>query len=215
MRALRRWALRALRLAALVLLPFWLLVRGVLWLDQGRGWHPWFAFLGAALLTTSLLVFYAGWLGLRIAKRRGRRGRVWRTATALAIAIVVLFSGHSLLVLSQLQAKGPEERREYARLHPSLRLAIGSFRLVDDRILVTDIERDRPAYARLGLRAPAHSRHARQADGFVHAIDLRTVGRGRVRNALLQLYFESMGFETLRHVGTADHLHVALPGRAR
>jgi hypothetical protein len=29
----------------------------------------------------------------------------------------------------------------------------------------------------------------------------------------VQLYFWSMGFSTLRHVGTADHLHVELPLR--
>jgi len=27
----------------------------------------------------------------------------------------------------------------------------------------------------------------------------------------MQLYFHLMGFRTLRHVGTADHLHVELP----
>jgi len=34
-----------------------------------------------------------------------------------------------------------------------------------------------------------------------------------VRNRLVQAYFWSMGFATLRHVGTADHLHVELPLR--
>jgi hypothetical protein len=32
-----------------------------------------------------------------------------------------------------------------------------------------------------------------------------------LRNGLVRLYFEALGFRTLRHVGTADHLHVALP----
>jgi len=53
--------------------------------------------------------------------------------------------------------------------------------------------------------------HYPQPDGYVHAIDLRTAGRGFVRNRLVQAYFWSMGFVTLRHVGTADHLHVELP----
>jgi len=34
-----------------------------------------------------------------------------------------------------------------------------------------------------------------------------------VKNRLVQLYFVAMGFDTLRHVGTADHLHVELAVR--
>jgi hypothetical protein len=40
---------------------------------------------------------------------------------------------------------------------------------------------------------------------------VRTNGRSKATNLLVELYFILMGFETLRHVGTADHLHVALP----
>jgi hypothetical protein len=47
----------------------------------------------------------------------------------------------------------------------------------------------------------------------VHAVDLRTIGRAEWKNVLLNWYFRSMGFRTLRHVGTADHLHVSLPTR--
>ena len=32
----------------------------------------------------------------------------------------------------------------------------------------------------------------------------------RWRNLLLRGYFATMGFPTLRHVGTGDHLHVSL-----
>ncbi len=44
-------------------------------------------------------------------------------------------------------------------------------------------------------------------------MDIHTAGRGFVVNLLVQGYFELMGFRTLRHVGTADHLHVELPLR--
>ena len=50
-------------------------------------------------------------------------------------------------------------------------------------------------------------------ESWVHAVDLRTRGRGVIRNRVVQLYFWSMGFSTLRHVGTADHLHVQLDTR--
>jgi hypothetical protein len=55
------------------------------------------------------------------------------------------------------------------------------------------------------------SLHFRQRDGYVHAMDLRTIGRGAVRNWTTAVYFRVLGFRTLRHVGTADHLHVSLP----
>jgi hypothetical protein len=42
-------------------------------------------------------------------------------------------------------------------------------------------------------------------------MDLRTKGRSQARNALTVAYFRIMGFRSLRHVGTADHLHVSLP----
>jgi len=39
---------------------------------------------------------------------------------------------------------------------------------------------------------------------------LRTTGRGFIKNRGVQVYFWLMGFDTRRHVGTADHLHVEL-----
>jgi hypothetical protein len=63
----------------------------------------------------------------------------------------------------------------------------------------------------MGLPARIESMHYEQSDGYVHAMDLRTKGREDWRNAAVELYFRAAGFETLRHVGTADHLHVALP----
>jgi hypothetical protein len=42
-------------------------------------------------------------------------------------------------------------------------------------------------------------------------VDIHTAGRGLLVNLLVEGYFRIMGFRTLRHVGTADHLHVELP----
>jgi hypothetical protein len=63
----------------------------------------------------------------------------------------------------------------------------------------------------MGLSVNPNSLHYRQQNGYVHAVDLRTRDQSMIRNYLLQFSLEMMGFETLRHVGTADHLHVALP----
>ena len=69
--------------------------------------------------------------------------------------------------------------------------------------------------ARIAALAAAAFVHFRQDDGFVHALDLRTIHRPEWRNLAAELAFRAMGFHTLRHVGTADHLHVSLrsPGQ--
>ena len=83
--------------------------------------------------------------------------------------------------------------------------------LADGSLVITDTSREAADYRRMGLPVQQRSLHYRQADGWSHAIDLRTSGRAAWQNAWMQVYFEAMGFQTLRHVGTADHLHVALP----
>ena len=63
----------------------------------------------------------------------------------------------------------------------------------------------------MGLAVNPASMHYEQSDGYVHAVDLRTVGRGWWRNWGVEGYFRAMGFGTLRHRGTEDHLHVMDP----
>ncbi len=75
---------------------------------------------------------------------------------------------------------------------------------------MTDTRRTRGDYTSMGLAPLRRSLHYVQEDGYVHAVDLRTAGRDEWRNGLLRGYFAVMGFPTLRHVGTWDHLHVSL-----
>ena len=82
--------------------------------------------------------------------------------------------------------------------------------LTDADAVITDAARTPQFYARAGLPSNESSLHLRQDDGFVHALDLRTINRPEWRNLLAELAFRAMGFHTLRHVGTADHLHVSL-----
>jgi hypothetical protein len=208
-RRIRRALVGLVAAAGLLALPFYLLVRGALLAGALFGWPAWPAVgFGAALstLATSAGVFLAL-----------RRLEVELSFAALATRVVLpalaVFCVFSLFTLSGTNAKSPEVRASYRRLHPALRLAVGTLRLLDPPVVLTDIERCPRSYAAMRLRRPRSSAHYDQRDGTVHAIDLRTHGRGRVRNALVRLYFEALGFETLRHVGTADHLHVGLPGQ--
>jgi hypothetical protein len=154
------------------------------------------------------VVAAVGWWALR---RLGFERSFQAIATRAALPLVSVFCAACLLHLSGANAKTEAIRAAYPLLHPALRLAVGTLRILDGEIVLTDIERGPESYAEMRLPRPGHSAHYAQEDGTVHAIDLRTAGVGSLRNGLVQLYFEVLGFETLRHVGTADHLHVRLP----
>ena len=194
-----------LRLVAIVALPFVVLVRGAVFFYEYVNAPSWIALLVAALLTIGLVTLYARWL---LRKFKGRPP-VILLAKWVALPLVVCYCGFSLLYLSRVNAKA-EVRDYYTTVHPLLRLALSTWILVDDKLVVTDMRRAREDYAKMRLPVNETSLHYRQADGWVHAVDLRTANRGWFRNRLTQFYFWAMGFNTLRHVGTADHLHVDL-----
>jgi hypothetical protein len=106
--------------------------------------------------------------------------------------------------------KSEEVRAEYAALHPLLRVASSALILVDPGVVITDAGRTVEDYWLMGLSPNEASLHFEQPDGFVHALDLRTVDRPEWRNRVVELVFWALGFHSLRHVGTADHLHVSL-----
>ncbi|MCH8920794.1 MAG: hypothetical protein IIA23_08850 [Chloroflexi bacterium] len=81
--------------------------------------------------------------------------------------------------------------------------------LFDRDLVVTDVRRIPSDYVAMGLPAREASLHYHQADGYVHAVDIRTIDRPAWRTGATALYFRFMGLRTLRHVGTADHLHVS------
>ena len=97
--------------------------------------------------------------------------------------------------------KSEEVRAEYSGLRPLLRMAVSVFVLADADALITDADRTPDFYARAGLPAIESSLHFRQDDGFVHALDLRTINRPEWRNLAAQLAFRAMGFHTLRYGG--------------
>ena len=106
--------------------------------------------------------------------------------------------------------KSAEVRAEYTALHPLVRLGASALILVDSESVITDAGRTPDFYRRMGLPPNEASLHFEQESGFVHALDLRTIGRPEWRNRAAEIAFRAMGFHTLRHVGTADHLHVSL-----
>ena len=210
---LRAAARRIVRLAArallLALLPFLVLVKVAVFLYTHRGYSTVLALAGGTACTTAVVTSYAAWVWHRLTGRV----RLTLVARRFALPLVVAYCGYELIYLSSANAKSESVRAYYASLHPLLRVAVSTLILIDRDAVITDLARRPEDYSTMGLPPNDGSLHYVQRDGYAHAADLRTAGRGMVTNRLVQLYFWSMGFGTLRHTGTSDHLHVELPVR--
>jgi hypothetical protein len=197
----------SLSVFVLAVLPFVLLIRGGVLLYQWWGLGTWPSLLLSALATLWLLAVYAVAAGRWLGAGRELRRLFARGAMAIGVAYVV----YGLVFVAGANVKSAEVRAEYRALNPLLRLGSSAIILLDSGSIITDAARSEPDYARMGLPAEERSMHYRQRDGYVHALDLRTNGRSGLRNLSIQVAFRALGFRVLRHVGTADHLHVSLP----
>ncbi len=200
---LSRWIALLLFLAVL---PFFTLVRVSVFLRDGYGLGGWSALGGGALSTVLLLLIYLAAGSLRF----GGKGRVPRSLMKGVGILVAAYCVFSLLYLSAGNAKTEEIRSTYTSLHPILRVGVSTLLLVDRDGVLTATGRTLEDYAAWGLPANEASLHLPQRDGYVYAVDIRTQGRPEWRNRAVDLYFRIVGFSTLRHTGTADHLHVYL-----
>ena len=206
---------RGLRWATLLLflgiLPFFTLIRVSVFLFQRYELNSWLSLVGGASATLLLLSFYLAVVSFRL----GGRGRVpgpLMKGTGILVGAYCLFT---LLYLSAGNAKTDEVRITYTSLNPLLRVGVSTLLLVDRDGVLTATSRAGEDYSAWGLPTNESSLHIPQEDGYVYAVDIRTVGRPEWRNRIVTLYFRAMGFGTLRHVGTADHLHVFLPPPGR
>ena len=191
------------------LLPFIALVKVAVLLYQHEGWPTAFALAGGVGCTAAVVTAYGTWAWHRFTGRI----RLALIARRFALPLAVAYCGYALIYLSSANAKSEQVRAYYASLHPLLRVAVSTLILIDRDAVITDLARRPEDYRAMGLPPNDGSLHYVQRDGYAHAADLRTAGRGMAKNRLIQLYFWSMGFGTLRHVGTGDHLHVELPVR--
>ncbi|MEZ4695806.1 MAG: hypothetical protein R2832_05275 [Rhodothermales bacterium] len=203
---LREVLLRVSGAVAAVLLPFLLMLRVSTSLYVESSANHWVAIAFGLFAAGIVLLLYV----LAIGRRMKVKG-AFRFATRFIPVLVLSYAAYALLYLSAGNAKTSDVADGYGRLHPILRIAVSTWILADRDALVTDTERRASDYASMGLSPRERSLHYSQPDGYVHAVDLRTIGRSEIRNRFLSAYFKMVGFRTLRHVGTADHLHVSLP----
>lgn len=209
-RATRRFDLASATLAllkviAILALPFVVYVRSSVSFYQHHV-PTWLALTSGAVLTFGVVAVY----GVFLSRQLMGRARALTLTKWIALPLVAGWALYSVFYLARVNAKSDEMRSYYMAVHPILRVALSTVILVDPDLVITDMRRSPEDYGRMGLPVNNRTFHYQQADGWVHAIDLRTRGRGVIKNRGVQLYFWMMGFDTLRHVGTADHLHVQL-----
>lgn len=193
-----------------MVLPFLLLIKGSIYLLTEHKLDAYTSLLGGAAITTLALIIYFSFFYGRMVGRLGSYDSIKRRAW-VAILLVLAYSIHGIFFFSSSNAKSNQVKSELLDLHPILRLSLSTLIHMDKDLLVTDASRKVSDYDDMGLNRNHRSKHLKQSDGYAHAVDLRTKGRPEYKNQLMTLYFRAMGLETLRHVGTDDHLHVAMP----
>lgn len=200
---------KIMRAILVIVLPFFLLIRGSILLHINYNLGPWISLAGGAVLTAVILFLYMTLVYRRFTKTFGDTDNLQRRSL-FAVALVVLYCGYGLFFISSDNVKNPDLRQEMSSLHPILRMGASTFILIDKKMIITDGSRVPEDYQKMGLKTASRSLHYRQKDGYAYALDLRTNGRNELRNKMMSVYFQLLGFRTLRHVGTDDHLHVSL-----
>ena len=191
----------------LLVVPFAVLLRGSTYAYQEMAWGSWASLLIGLLAAILVVALYLLLLG----KKVGIKKSIFKYSLMASGLLVGVFVIYSMLFVSASNLKSTNLKNTYTELHPLLRISVSTMILVDKESIITDIGRRPADYDKMGLPRLENSLHFAQSNGFVHAIDFRTNGRGALRNKLVEWYFKILGFRTLRHVGTADHLHISLP----
>ncbi len=190
-----------------LLLPFVVLIRTSILLYSAYGLNGWLA-LGAGVAATAvLLLCYLLFLSFKISGE----AKLHKYVVRGVIALVCVYCGYGLIYFSAMNAKSQEVSSYYHSLHPVLRITLATSVLADQNLIVTDMQRTPEDYEAMGLTLQERSLHYVQPTGYVHAVDIRTLGRAEWKNWLTNAMFKILGLSTIRHVGTADHLHVYLP----
>jgi len=197
------------RLILIIVFPFIVFLRTATYLHEEYNLLPSVTIVGAIAILSFLLLIYITVLNKFFFKQSSSFSFL-KHKLVFVLLLVVGFSIHLLFFISNSNLKSQELKSEYLELHPILRLATGILVRLDQKLVITDASRKLEDYESMGLNGNQRSLHFPQEDNYVYALDLRTRNRNPIQIFLIRSYFKIMGFDVLRHVGTADHLHVSL-----
>lgn len=203
----KKTVLKLFLLLFFLVAPFIVLVRISLYMYSIFQFDGWIALALGVTATILLLIGYVLFLTFRY----GKSIQINTYLTRGIVALVTAYTLYGLFYYSSLNTKTEEIRSYYRSLHPIMRVAVSTATLADGDLVITDIQREPEDYAQMGLPENKRSLHYVQSSGYVHAIDLRTRGRAEWKNLFTRITIKIIGLKSIRHVGTADHLHVYLP----
>lgn len=193
----------------ILLMPFYLLIGLSLFLYKSYGINIHLGVIISTICVSGILTFYLSYLYYKFFPQKFGWSS-FKIKMVVSLLVVAIYGGSGLIYLSPLHFKSSSISATYQSLHPGIRLAVSTLVWLDSDLVITDTSRTPDDYLKMGLTPRESSLHFEQSDGYVHALDIRTNDRWEIRNWLIQGYFEALGLETLRHTGTADHLHVSL-----
>ena len=202
-----------LKLLFLITVPFLILIRLAVYLHTSSNLLPWLCIIVSVMMTTFVIFIYLTIVHFYFSEQDNIYN--FRRRIILSLIIVGLYAIHGLFYIKSDNFKSKDIKSEIHEVHPVLRLAASTLIHLDKELVITDAERQPEDYKKMGLKSLKNSLHYTQSTGYTHAIDLRTRNRPAWKNFLVRSYFYAMGFRTLRHTGTADHLHVSLMSHER
>lgn len=197
-------------LVLVIVFPFFLLIRVSVFMYAQFDLNPWICLATGALFTFILTFIYLNRLTKTFRGKKKNTEGARKFNLRLALVLVGGFIAYTVFFLSGNNAKTTQVKGEYHSVHPLLRTAVGTLAIFDRDLVITDMSRVPEDYQDMGLATKGRSLHYPQSDNYVHALDLRTNDRAEWRNSTLKWYFKLMGFNTLRHIGSGDHLHISL-----
>lgn len=199
-----------IKLALVLILPFACLIRSATYVHVHHGVNAWTCLLISAIITSVVMFIYFTFFYGKLTGKIGGYDSIKRR-WVMAFILVLVYCINGILFFSTDNLKHDKLHSEMSSLHPILRLSLSTIVYLDKDLLITDASRLPEDYTQMGLPSKRASLHYKQpTSNYAHAVDLRTKNRNEIKNSLITLYFRCMGFNTLRHGGTADHLHVSL-----
>ena len=193
----------------LLIFPFIVLIRGSVFLHDNFDLAPWICIFGGIIMTAVLMLIYFSFIQGRISEKK-QSIRAIKKRGLFSFILVLGYCVYGILFFSSKNLSQPGLKEEISGVHPIIRLGVSTLVHLDKDLVITGAARIPEDYQKMGLKTKKRSLHYKQSNGYSHALDLRTNNRGEVRNKLVLWYFKLLGFNTLRHVGTSDHLHISI-----
>ncbi|KXX71390.1 hypothetical protein [Flammeovirga sp. SJP92] len=194
----------------LCVLPFTMMIRSGIYMYHEYAMSVWFGLSAGVVVMTMILLFYL-LVGYLLFFRKYKVSFTGIKRIVLTIFLfVITYTIFALFSFTGKNAKTDQIKQEYTQLHPFLKISLRTLLLFDKDVLITSLSREPEDYQKMGLASKSQSLHFVQNTGYVHAMDLRTNGRPIWMIWFSQIYFNTLGFNIVRHNGTGDHLHVSL-----